>query len=81
MVNIFTIIEESQKAERELYNESSNHAVVVLCPYKPNAKTYSMDISKAKKELDYKPAYDYIQYLIDFKKEINLGRFNELQDK
>ena len=38
-----------------------------------------MDISNAIEELDYKPKYSYLDYLKDFKKEMELDRFQELR--
>lgn len=48
---------------------------IILCPEKPNARSYTMDISNAVKDLGYQPAYDYMSYLYDFKEEMELNRF------
>lgn len=45
-------------------------SVIKKCPEKGNARQFIMDISKAKEELGYCPKYDYHDYLIDFKKEM-----------
>ena len=44
----------------------------------PNTGEYIMDINPAIKELGYKPQYDYKSFLLDYKKELELGRFDEL---
>jgi len=36
-----------------------------------------MDILNAQKELGYVPEYTYIKYLEDYKKEMELNRFNK----
>lgn len=51
---------------------------IIYCPDKPNARSYTLDISKAKNELGYEPKYSYIEYLEDFKKEMELDRFRNL---
>lgn len=61
----------------EVFCEGKKSEIIHL-PDKPNARTYHMDISKAVKDLGYKPAYNYIDYLKDFKKEMELNRFSEL---
>ena len=47
-------------------------------PDKPNAPQYIMDITPAIQELGYKPKYNYIEMLRDFKREMqyaeNVGR-------
>ena len=39
----------------------------------PNAPQYIMDITAAVNELGYKPKYDYISMLKDFKEEMEKG--------
>lgn len=51
-----------------------NNNKIELCPDKPNAPQYIMDITPARLELGYKPQYDYISMLEDFKKEMNSNR-------
>lgn len=45
---------------------------------KPNARKYIIDIKKAEKDLGYKPEYSYIDYLNDFKIEMQKKRFDDL---
>ena len=51
-----------------------NNNPIELCPDKPNAPQYIMDITPAKIELGYRPQYDYITMLKDLKKEMQLQR-------
>jgi UDP-glucose 4-epimerase len=44
---------------------------ISFAPDKPNAPQYIMDITPAVNDLGYKPEYDYISMLEDFKKEMN----------
>ena len=53
----------------------------IYCPEKPNALFNHLDISKTVKELGYKPQYSYQEWLIDFKKEEELNRFEKLWGK
>jgi len=74
-------LEEQIKGIVQVFSPKESQLKIIACPEKPNARTYTLDISKAQKYLEYKPSYDYIRYLIDFKEEMNLGRFDELNDK
>lgn len=51
---------------------------IKLCPNHPDSIQYTLDISNARAELGYEPHYDYISYLIDFKKEMEMKRFRGL---
>lgn len=51
---------------------------ILYLPDMPNTGEYIMDINSAVKELGYKPMYDYKSFLLDYKKELELGRFDEL---
>ena len=62
----------------EVFSPKDNKSEIIYCPEKPNARTYHMDITKAVDDLDYKPIYSYIDYLKDFKKEMELNRFSNL---
>lgn len=43
---------------------------IKMCPEKPNAPQYIMDITPARLELGYEPKYDYLSMLKDFKQEM-----------
>ena len=38
-----------------------------------------MDISNAQSELGYEPQYNYIDYLKDFKKEMEIKKFDKIR--
>lgn len=63
IIKIFTISKKSEK---------------IYCPEKPNALFNHLDISKTIKDLGYKPEYDYVSSLLDFKKEMELKRFKKI---
>lgn len=48
-----------------------NKTKLIMCPEKPNAPQYIMDITPARDELGYEPKYDYISMLEDFKLEMS----------
>ena len=48
---------------------------IIMRPDKQNAPQYIMDISKAREELGYEPAYSYLDMLKDMKKERELERY------
>ncbi|MEK3879577.1 NAD-dependent epimerase/dehydratase family protein [Paenibacillus sp. FSL M7-0420] len=52
---------------------------IIELPEKNNSREFIMDISNAELELGYKPEYFYIDYLNDFKKEMEINRFSELR--
>lgn len=62
----------------EVFSPKDRPSVIVPCPNKPSARSYTLDISNARKELGYKPQYDYLSYLNDFKREMELKRFEDL---
>lgn len=48
---------------------------IIECPEKRDCDDFVMDIQNAKDDLGYEPEYDYISYLEDYKKEMELNRF------
>ena len=51
---------------------------IIYRPDMPSTGEYVMDITPAVKELGYKPKYDYVSFLLDYKKEMESGRFDLL---
>lgn len=47
-------------------------------PDMPSTGEYVMDITPAIKELGYKPQYNYKNFLLDYRKEMESGRFDSL---
>lgn len=62
----------------EVFNPNDKKSNIVFCPQKPSARQYQIDISKTQQELKFIPSYSYIDYLEDFKKEMNENRFADL---
>lgn len=63
----------------KVFSPADKKSVIIPCPDKPNSREFIMDISNAKEELSYKPQYYYLDYLKDFKKEMQINRFAELR--
>ena len=72
-------LEEQIKGIIEVFCKENKKSEILLCPNKPNSREFIMDITNAREELGYKPKYDYISYLKDFKKEMEINRFKELR--
>ncbi len=62
----------------EVFGEADKKSQIVFCPDKPNARQYDIDIEKTRRDLGYEPSYSYIEYLEDFKKEMEMERFKDL---
>ena len=70
---IGTTLEDQIKGMVEVFGTGNRRSVVTERPDKPNAPQYIMDITAAVNELGYRPAYDYISMLKDFKAEMEKG--------
>ena len=64
----------------EVFSPKNKKSKIILCPDKPDSREFIMDISNAKEELGYKPKYYYMDYLKEFKKEMQINRFKELRN-
>jgi len=62
----------------DVFSPAGQTSKIIECPEKPGFVSFVMDIENAKKELGYVPEYDYISYLKDYKKEMELNRFKDL---
>lgn len=62
----------------EVFSPQNNKSKIVYSTDKPNGREYSLDIENAREELGYEPQYGYLDYLKDFKKEMELDRFREI---
>lgn len=58
----------------EVFSPKENKSKIIYCPEKPNSREFIMDITNAKEELGYEPKYNYLDYLKDFKKEMEKER-------
>lgn len=63
----------------QVFSPKDNPSEIIPRPDKPNSRSYVMDISKAENDLGYSSEYDYISYLKDFKKEMELDRYKQLR--
>jgi UDP-glucose 4-epimerase len=74
-------LEDQIKGIIEVFSPEGRKSKIIPRPEKPNARSFIMDIENAKADLGYNPQFDYINYLKDFKKEMELDRFAELWAK
>lgn len=74
-------LEEQIKGIIEVFSPKEKKSIIIPCPDKTDSRSFIMDIENAKEDLGYKPQYSYIEYLKDFKKEMELDRFAELWAK
>jgi len=63
----------------EVFSDENNKSRIISCPDKQNSREFIMDITNAREELGYEPQYYYLDYLKDFKREMELNRFAELR--
>lgn len=63
----------------DVFCPENKKSEIITCPDKPNSREFIMDITNAKEELGYEPYYYYLDYLRDFKKEMEINRFAELR--
>lgn len=62
----------------KVFSPKDKPSKIVYCPEKRDCINYLMDITKTKEVLGYEPKYSYIDYLEDYKKEMNSNRFEGL---
>ena len=62
----------------KVFSPKNKTSKIVYKPDKPNARQFIHDISKTVNDLNYKPQYDYLSLLKDFKREMELQRFKKL---
>lgn len=71
-------IEEQIKGIVQIFSPDENKSEIIYKPDKPDARQFIHDISKTKKDLGYIPQYNYIDLLINFKREMEINRFEKL---
>jgi len=71
-------LEDQVKGIVEVFSPEGHKSEIIPRPEKADSRAFVMDIEKAKKELGYEPQYNYIEYLKDFKREMELNRFAKL---
>lgn len=62
----------------DVFSPDPSSTKILEIPGKSSFTSFVMDIDNAREELGYEPEYTYIKYLEDYKKEQELGRFDEL---
>lgn len=60
----------------KIFGEPGKESELIMRPDKPNAPQYVMDITPAVEELGYRPKYDYLEMLGDFKREMEKDKKN-----
>lgn len=79
--NVGTGVGTSLKDQFEIMAEvlgGEKKSRITYRPELPSTGEYVMDITPAVKELGYKPQYDYRAFLLDYRKEMESGRFDVL---
>ena len=73
-------LEEQVKAIIEVFGNKENESKIVYRPDKPNnTPSFLFDMSKAERDFSFVPKYkSYKDIMIDYKKELELGRFDKL---
>lgn len=71
-------LDEQIKGIVDVFSPSENKSKISYKPEKPDGRQFIHDISKTVEELGYKPQYDYLKLLQDFKYEMGINRFKTL---
>ena len=72
---IKTTMREQIEGIIKVFSTKDKMSKIIECPAKRDCDDFVMDIQNAKDDLGYEPQYDYIAYLEDYKKEMELNRF------
>ena len=72
---IKTTMREQIEGIIKVFSNKDKMPKIIECPEKRDCDDFVMDIQNAKDDLGYKPQYDYIAYLEDYKREMELNRF------
>lgn len=74
-------LDEQIKGIVKVFSPKDNKSKISYRPDMANALQAHFDITKTSAELKYKPRFSYLDSLIDFKKEMELNRFEKLWGK
>ena len=75
-------LEEQARIVAKIFTPDDIVPEIKYVPEKDNSiESYVYDISKAKRELNWAPQYSFEQMIVDYKKEMELGRFEFLVEK
>jgi UDP-glucose 4-epimerase len=78
---IGTSIEDQIKGIIKVFSPKDKPSPLTYDPQRPDSPEYIFDVSKTKEQLGYVPQYSYMDYLIDFKKEMEQQTFAQLWGK
>ncbi len=73
-------LEEQVRGIVEVFCPPDRRSRVTYAPDRPDSPQFIHDISKTVEELGYRPEWDYLRGLRDFKAEMSRGRFDRLWD-
>lgn len=65
----------------KVFSPKDHPSEIIYCPEKPAGGGFLMDVQNAKEELGYEPKYDCLKLFEDYKKEMEINRFEELRRK
>lgn len=65
----------------QVFAPEGSNPIIVEHPEKPTFTSFVMDIENARRDLGYEPAYDYLSYLRDYKREMEENRFDGLWER
>lgn len=65
----------------DVFSPKDHPSTIKINRDKPDSPFFLLDIEKTKREFGYEPTWDYISYLKDLKKEMELNRFEKLWGK
>ena len=65
----------------KVFSPKDHPSEIIFCPDKPAGGGFLMDVQNAKEELGYEPQYDCLKLFEDYKKEMEINRFEELRRK
>lgn len=71
-------LDERIRGIARVFNPPGIESAIIYCPKKRNAQQFVLDIEKTKHELGYQPRFSWVDYLIDFKKEMETQPFAKL---
>lgn len=73
-----TTLEERVRGIVDVFSPKNNKSEISYCPEKPNGTQFVLDITKTKLELGYEPKFSWYDYLVKFKKEMEIQSFAKL---
>ena len=73
-----TTLEERVRGIVDVFSPKNNKSEISYCPERPNGTQFVLDITKTKLELGYEPKFSWYDYLVKFKKEMEIQPFAKL---